>query len=46
MNAKVLLSRLFQTFKISLPENYELIVVQRATIQPKDDVHCTLERCK
>ena len=29
-----------------LPENYELVVVQRATIQPKDDVHCTLERCK
>ena len=43
MNAKVVFSRLLQTFKFSLPEDYELVVVQRAAVQPKDDVHCTLE---
>jgi hypothetical protein len=43
MNAKVIFSRLLQTFKFSLPENYELVVVQRAAVQPKDDVYCTLK---
>ena len=43
MNAKVVLSRLFQSFKLSLPKNYELVVVQRGIIQPKDDVECVLE---
>jgi len=43
MEAKVLLSKLYQNFTISLPENYKLVPAARATIQPKDNVPCTLE---
>ena len=43
MNAKIVLSGIFQTFKLSLPEDYELVVVQRGPIQPKDDVECVLQ---
>ena len=43
MNAKVVFSRLLQTYKFALPEDYELVVMQRAAVQPKDDVNCTLE---
>ena len=43
MSAKVVFSRLFQTYKISLPEDYELVIVQRAALQPKDDVYCVLQ---
>jgi hypothetical protein len=46
MNAKVVFSRLLQTYKISLPEDYELVVVQRAAVQPKDDVYCVLQSQK
>lgn len=43
MEAKIAFSRLFQTYKIRLPDNYELVAVQRGTVQTKDDVHCYLE---
>ena len=43
MNAKVIFSRLLQTFKVSLPEDYVLVVVQRGTNQLKDDLECVLE---
>ena len=46
MSAKVVFSRLFQTYKISLPEDYELVIVQRAALQPKDDVYCVLQSVK
>ena len=43
MEAKVVLSKLLQNFTISLPEDYKLVPVARATTQPKDNVPCTLE---
>ena len=46
MNAKVVFSRLFQTFKFSLPENYELVIIQKGALQPKDDAYCVLESRK
>lgn len=42
MEAKVIMSRLLQQFRISLPEGYELHVASKATLQPKDNVLCTL----
>ena len=36
-------ARLFQTYKIKLPENYELVVAMKITIQPKDDIPCKVE---
>ena len=43
MEAKIVFSRLFQTYKITLPDNYQLVAVQRGTAQPKDDINCVLE---
>ena len=43
MEAKVVLSKLFQSFTVSLPENYELVAASRTTTKPKDNVPCTLE---
>jgi hypothetical protein len=43
MEAKMLLSRLFQTYKITLSEGYELIEVQKVFLQPKGEVLCVLE---
>ena len=46
MEAKVVFSRLIQTYKFSLPENYELVAIQKGSLQPKDDVCCLLESRK
>ena len=43
MEAKMAFARLFQTYEIELPENYELVVALRATVQPKDDIPCKLQ---
>ena len=44
MEAKIAFSRLFQTYKITLPDNYELVTAQRVMIQTKDNyIHCLLE---
>ena len=43
MEAKMAFAKLFQTYKISLPEEYELVPVLRTTLQPKDDIYCTVE---
>ena len=43
MEAKIAFSRLLQKYKVTLPENYKLVAVQRGTNQTKDNVHCTLE---
>ena len=42
MEAKIAFSRLFQTYKITLPSNYKLVTVQRVMIQTKDDIECVL----
>ena len=42
MEAKIVFSRLLQTFKIMLPDGYELVAVQRGVVQTKDDVVCAL----
>ena len=43
MEAKMAFARLFQTYKIELPESYELVAALRTTIQPKDDIPCKLQ---
>ena len=43
MEAKMAFARLFQTYKIKLPENYKLVAALRTTVQPKDDIPCKLE---
>ena len=42
MEAKAVMSRLLQQFRISLPEGYELHVDTTAGFHPKGDVPCTL----
>ncbi|KAL5473734.1 hypothetical protein EMCRGX_G028268 [Ephydatia muelleri] len=42
IEAKVILTRLLQTFKVTLPPTYMLVVEQKITQQPKGDVLCTL----
>ncbi|XP_064405692.1 cholesterol 24-hydroxylase-like [Halichondria panicea] len=42
MEAKLILARLVQTFRFTLPPDYKLVVVQKTTLQPKDDVPCTV----
>jgi hypothetical protein len=43
MEAKMAFARLFQMYKIELPENYKLVAAIRGTIQPKDDIPCKLQ---
>ena len=43
IEAKIVLTRLLQTFKIALPPSYKLVVEQLTTQQPKGDVPCTLQ---
>jgi cytochrome P450 len=43
MEAKIAFSRLFQQYRISLPEDYELVPVQRFTVQVKDDIPCLVK---
>ncbi len=42
IEAKMMLARMIQTFTIKFPEGYEIQAIQRATLQPKDDLLCTL----
>ena len=42
METKLILARLVQTFHFTLPPDYKLVAVQRTTLQPKDDVPCTV----
>ena len=44
IEAKMAFGRLFQKYKIELPENYELVAALRTAIQPKDDIPCKLQR--
>ena len=39
----MILARLIQTFKLTLPPDYKLVVVQRGTLQAKGDVPCKVE---
>eukprot|EP00731_Ephydatia_muelleri_P028733 Em0020g377a len=41
IEAKVILARLLQTFKVTLPPSYKLVTEQLATQQPKGNVACT-----
>ena len=43
MEAKVIMSRLLQTFKFALSEDYVLKLVNNITLQPRDGVLCTVE---
>jgi len=45
MEGKIALARILQAFDIQLPSDYKLEVIQRATIQPKGDLSCTMT-CK
>ena len=42
METKIILARLLQTFKVTLPPSYKVVVEQLATQQPKGDVPCSL----
>ncbi|KAL5463995.1 hypothetical protein EMCRGX_G032950 [Ephydatia muelleri] len=42
MEAKLILSRLVQTFQLTLPDGYKLEIVERTTRQPCDNIMCTL----
>ena len=42
MEAKIAFSRLMQTYKVTLPENYEIVAVQRTVLQVKGDIPCRL----
>lgn len=46
MEAKMAFARLFQVYKIELPDRYELVPVLRTTLQPKDDIPCKLKHRK
>eukprot|EP00731_Ephydatia_muelleri_P008733 Em0004g1071a len=43
IEAKIILARLFQTFKVSLPLGYKVEVMEKGTREPKGDVPCTLQ---
>eukprot|EP00731_Ephydatia_muelleri_P008176 Em0004g514a len=43
MEAKLVLSRLLQTFHVALPSDYKICVVEHTTRQPPDDIMCTLQ---
>ena len=43
IEAKIIMSRLFQQFIIQLPKDYELHIEQKITLEPKDGVNCTLK---
>ena len=43
MEAKIIMSRLLNSFVIHLPSDYVLKVVQKTTMKPADKVPCTLE---
>eukprot|EP00731_Ephydatia_muelleri_P020161 Em0012g986a len=43
IEAKVILARLLQTFKLTLPPSYKIVLEQHGTQQPKGDVPCFLE---
>lgn len=43
MESKLLISRLLQTYKVNLPEDYKVIPVAKVSLRPKDGVPCTLE---
>jgi len=42
MEMKTALARIIQTFTIKFPDGYKVKTIQRATLQPKDDLLCTL----
>ena len=43
IEAKLILIRLLQTFKVTLPPSYKLVVEEIATQQPKGNILCTLQ---
>ncbi|XP_064406607.1 cholesterol 24-hydroxylase-like [Halichondria panicea] len=45
MEAKMILARLIQTYQVTLPSGYQLVRVQRTTMQPQDTVNCTIQLC-
>jgi len=42
MEAKAIMSRLLQQFRVSLPEGYQLRVEAKGSVQPKGTVPCIL----
>ena len=43
IEAKVILTRLLQTFRLTLAPSYKVVVEQMLTLQPKGGVPCTLQ---
>ena len=42
MEAKIIMARLLNSFKIDLEEGYQLKLVQTITLKPADDVLCAV----
>ena len=42
MQAKIFISRLFQMYRVTLPDDYELVLVEKVVRYPKGDLPCTL----
>ena len=43
MVMKITFARLMKTYKMTLPEGYEIVAAQRVITQVKDDIPCVLE---
>ena len=42
MESKLSLARIVQNFTLKFPEDYQIETVTQTTMQPKDDLLCTL----
>ena len=43
MVMKIAFAKLMKTYKVTLPEGYEIVMAQRVITQIKDDIPCVLE---
>ena len=42
MEMKIILAKMLKRYKIRFPKDYKIRAIQRTTLQPKDDLPCTL----
>ena len=44
MEAKLILAQLLQAYSVQLPQDYELVLYESATVRPKGPVQCIVEK--
>jgi cytochrome P450 len=44
MEAKLILARLLQAYSVQLPQDYELVLRESATIRPNGPMQCIVEK--